>query len=239
MRKTFYLLLLITNFAYSQITIRNENLIEKPYFKPKTFDSLSNIQMQKRFIDYKQFIGYKLFYKPKSTKFSTSQSEKDLITFLSTDKKTTLIKSGKLPFDNLIIYQAFNGGKGISGSAKEQYQTLLKKYEDIDKLETNIYSPEFIYYKTDETDGVIYGDVTTIKKNVESKYFTILGIEGKEKYSKDKTFKKLEDIPEDELDWRAELRFKLKNDNSQDTLYWNIDQARFIDYFPFLSFLFN
>lgn len=234
MKTVLFLLLLISNFVYSQITIRNESLVEKPYYKPKSFDSLSNIKEQKRFIDYKQYLGYKLYLKPKSTKFTPSQTDKKFIDYLTTDKETSLKKPGKIPFNDIIIYKAFNGGKGLSGAAKDQYQRALKQYEDLDKLNTNIYLPEFISVKTDPTDGVIYGYAATKQSEVESKYFTILEIEGRDKYSQDKKFKKLEDLPSDLSTQTAELRIKLKKDQTNDTLYWNVNEARNFGNNPFI-----
>lgn len=234
MKTILFLLLFISNFVYSQITIRNESLVEKPYYKPKSFDSLSNIQQQKRFIDYKQYLGYKVYLKPKSTKFTPSQSDKNFIDYLTTDKETSLKKPGKIPFNDIIIYKAFNGGKGLSGAAKDQYERALKQYEDLDKLNTNIYLPEFTSVKTDPTDGVIYGYAATKPSAVESKYFTILEIEGRDKYSQDKKFKKLEDLPSDLSLQTAELRIKLKKDQTNDTLYWNVNEARNFGDYPFI-----
>lgn len=152
MKPVLFLLLFISNFVYSQITIRDENLVEKPYYKPKSFDSLSNIQLQERFVDYKQYVGYKVFYRPQSKKYQSS--------------------------DNM-------------------------KYLDI----------------LSDADG---------------KYFTILDITARDRYSSNRQYQKLEDIPSDVLKTVAELKIKLKDDKTGDSLYWHVKMAGSIHHYPFL-----
>lgn len=152
MKTVLFLLLLISNFVYSQITIRNESLVEKPYYKPKSFDSLSNIQEQKRFIDYKQYVGHKVFYRPQSKKYKSSSSE--------------------------------------------NYLDVLS-----------------------DSDG---------------KYFTILDITARDRYARDREYKKLEDVPSDVLKNVAELKVQLKDDKTGDSLYWYVNMAASIQHYPFL-----
>ncbi|MBP2617976.1 hypothetical protein [Chryseobacterium jejuense] len=152
MKTVLFLLLFISNFVYSQITIRNESLVEKPYYKPKSFDSISNLQLQERFVDYKQYVGYKVFYKPQSKKYKSSSSE--------------------------------------------NYLDILS-----------------------DSDG---------------KYFTILDITARDRYSKDREYKKLEDMPSDILKNVAELKVQLKDDKTGDSLYWHVNMAISIQNYPFL-----
>lgn len=218
----------INSTLNAQIAIRNQGIVEKSVLKPRTFDSLSNIAMQKRFIDYKQFIGYKLFFLPASKKFKTGSDQK--ISFLSTRNSRQIIKDGKIPFEQVRLYSMYNDKK-LKGIQLEQYEGWKKKYENIDKEVTNIYEPKFYHTKTDPADGKIFGDIGTAPEKVEGKYFTILDILVKSYAGKE--FLKLEDIAKDELDWRVALQVSLKNNETNDTIQWNIDQARSIPSYPF------
>ena len=53
----------------AQITILDEDIQEKIVSKPQVFDSLSNIAYQKDPVQYNQYIGYKLFSLPISSKY--------------------------------------------------------------------------------------------------------------------------------------------------------------------------
>jgi hypothetical protein len=55
--------------TFAQITVRESTIQEKAVVKPKVFDSLSNFRQQKDLISYKQYIGYKLYFAPKSKKY--------------------------------------------------------------------------------------------------------------------------------------------------------------------------
>ena len=155
---TFLGLFTISSNLNAQIMIRDNNIIEKAVLKPKKIDSLSNISVQKRFIDYKQFIGYKLFFLPTSKKFKSDYTEK--INFLSTKNNKQIIKDGKIPFEEVHLYKMYTNIK-LKGAASEQYEGWKKKYENIDKEETNIYEPKFYHTKTDPTDGKISGNIGT------------------------------------------------------------------------------
>jgi hypothetical protein len=72
MNKHFVLtgiLCILGNLANAQITITDEEMQEKIVSKPMPFDSLSNITYQKDVIQYKKFIGYKLYCLPISNKY--------------------------------------------------------------------------------------------------------------------------------------------------------------------------
>lgn len=215
----------------AQITIRETNIVEKAIFKPKQFDSLSNITMQKHPIDYKKYIGYKLFFLPKSKNYKSqfsSDNKERLIDFLFSNDTIQIIKDGKIPFEQITLSRIYGDPNTLKGSALIQYEERKKKYENIDKTQTNIYLPHFYHKRTDETDGTISGEIGTFPDSVYGKYFTIIDIKGKEPYGS-KEFKKLEDIDlEDGKAWQLSLKITLRNESNKDTLYWIVNQARFI-----------
>ena len=70
MKRIAVYFLLCTCFfcANAQITILDEDVQERIVSKPKAFDSLSNLTYQKDPVQYKQYIGYKLYCLPISRK---------------------------------------------------------------------------------------------------------------------------------------------------------------------------
>ncbi|MBS0646967.1 MAG: hypothetical protein JSR97_10325 [Verrucomicrobia bacterium] len=236
MKKLTVLLLLLFHLSAvtnAQITIRNENIIEKPVLRPKSFDSLSNISMQKRFIDYKKFIGYKLFFIPKAKNYKSEFSNSDtIITYLFSNKKSTVFKSGKISFEEVTLNQIrFKDTTKLKGEALKYYRDKRLDYEKIDQEETYIYKPKFYYSKTEKIDGKIYGKIGTDPDSIEGKYFTILDIKMKE--SSGKEFINLEDMSDSDPDWLPRLKIYLKNDATGDSLYYQVQQARLIDIAPF------
>ena len=215
----------------AQITIRENDVVEKAIIKPKQFDSLSNIVMQKHPVEYKKYIGYKLFYLPKSKNYKSqysSDNKERIIDYLFSNDTIQIIKDGKITFENITLAKIYGDPKTLKGAALEQYNERKKKYENIDKASTNIYMPHFYHEKTDQTDGVIYGKIGTLPDSIYGKYFTIIDIKGKEPYGS-KEYKKLEDVDlEDGRDWQLSLKITLRNESNQDILYWIVDQARFI-----------
>ncbi|MDP3913425.1 MAG: hypothetical protein Q8R96_06790 [Bacteroidota bacterium] len=220
----------------AQISIREDEIVEKALLKPNSFDSLTNLAMQDRVIDYKKYIGYKLFFTPKSHKFKPHYGIRDtLINYLFSNKTVQITKEGRIPFDDVMIYKSFGNVRALRGPALQQYKGLLKKYENIDKEETNIYLPHFFYKSTDKTDGNIYGEIGTLPENVEGKYYTIIDIKGKTNFGdKKKEYQKLEDIEiESSGNWQVSLKFLLKNESNTDSLFWEVKQARQINEGPF------
>lgn len=215
----------------AQITIRENDVVERPVFKPKQFDSLTNIVMQKHPTDYKKYIGYKLFFLPKSKKYKTkysSDNNEKIIDFLFSNDTVQIEKEGKIPFEQITLTKVFGEPSELRGRTLEQYNEEKKNYENIDKEKTNIYLPYFYHDRTDKTDGKIYGKIGTSPDSIYGKYFSILNIEGKEPYGS-KEFKKLDDIDlEDGRNWQLSLKITLSNEENQDVLYWIVDQARFI-----------
>lgn len=174
-------LLLLTNLN-AQTTLRDKNTINKINVKPIKFDSLSKISFQKKVIDYKKYIGQKLYFAPTSKKYTTHKTE--IINYLTTTKSIPIVKSGKIPFEKLYFYSEYKDEK-LKLIPFEKYENWKKDYEEIDKAITNIYEPKFYHEKTDATYGKIYGEFGTIPEKVEGKYFTILDIQVKTFYGKD------------------------------------------------------
>jgi hypothetical protein len=242
MKRTFFTSLAVITLGLSQtinaqITIRESNVVERAVLKPQQFDSLTNIVMQKRPIDYKKYIGYKLFFLPKSKKYTpkySSDQKERIIDFLFSNDTIQIIKDGKLPMEKITIYKMeldrWGDVKKLTGQSRERYNTILQKYESLDKGATNIYQPKFYHEKTDNTTGDIHGKFGTIPDSVEGRYFTIIDIKGKEPYGTNKNiYQKLEDIElESGRDWQLGLKIILRNELNKDTLYWIVRQARYI-----------
>jgi len=235
MKKVILFLVVLLNLGLTslnaQITIRETDVVEKAIIKPKQFDSLSNITMQKHPTDYKKYIGYKLFFLPKSKNYKSqfsSDNKERIIDFLYSNDTIQIIKDGKIPFEQITLSQIYGDPKNIKGAALSQYNERKKNYENIDKALTNIYMPHFYHERTDKTDGTISGKIGTLPDSVYGKYFTIIDIKGKEPYGS-KEYKKLEDVDlEDGREWQLSLKITLRNESNQDILYWIVDQARFI-----------
>lgn len=216
------LMLIFCETLYSQITVRESEIVERPVFKPKQFDSLSDFCIQKKVIDYKKYIGYKLYYTPISKKYSPKYSDdknERPINFLFTEDSIQLIKSGKIPFETTIITTMFGDPNKLEGPALKQYLEKKEKYEDVDKVKTNVYLPLFKHTKTDPIDGRILGDINSNPDSIYGKYFTIVDIKGMNKYY-DKTFKKLEDLDFNDDYHLLKLKVILRNETNNDLLYW-------------------
>lgn len=231
---TLFLLLNLSLCLNAQITIRNEAIVEKPVLKPKVFDSLTNLTMQRRFIDYKKYIGYKLFYIPESSKSKPEYPYTDtIINFLFIEKKTQIILDGKMPFEQLRSTKIYYSDPSqITGKVLAKYNEEKAKHDQkIYTLETDFYQPQILKTSIENFRGEVTGVVGTCKKCIEGNYFTILDILAS-KYSYE-NYVKLEDI-ENELDWRVALKIILKDDATGDTLYWKVKMARDIESVPFV-----
>lgn len=220
-------LLLLTNLN-AQTTLRDKNTINKINVKPIKFDSLSKISFQKKVIDYKKYIGQKLYFAPTSKKYTTHKTE--IINYLTTTKSIPIVKSGKIPFEKLYFYSEYKDEK-LKLIPFEKYENWKKDYEEIDKAITNIYEPKFYHQKTDATYGEIFGEFGTLPEKVEGKCFKILDIQVKTFYGKE--FLKLEEAKIEELEDKIALKLALKNEETNDTIYWNIDQVKNIKNYPF------
>jgi hypothetical protein len=220
--------LLLTTHLNAQTTLRDKNTINKSKVQTIELDSLSKISVQKKIIDYKQYIDQKLYFAPTSKKYTTHKTE--IINYLTITKSIPIVKSGKIPFDSLYFYSEYKDEK-LKLIPIEKYENWKKDYENIDKDITNVYEPKFYHEKTDATYGKIYGEFGTLPEKVENKYFTILDIKVKTFYGKE--FLKLEAAKVEELEDKVALKITLKNEETNDTIYWNIDQAQNIKKYPF------
>ena len=220
--------LLLTTHLNAQTTLSDKNTINKIIIKPIEFDSLSKISFQKKVKDYKKYVGQKLYFAPTSKKYTTHKTE--IINYLTTTKSIPIVKSGKIPFEKLYFYSEYKDEK-LKLIPFEKYENWKKDYEEIDKAITNVYEPKFYHEKTDATYGEIFGEFGTLPEKVEGKYFTILDIQVKTFYGKD--FLKLEAAKIEELEDKISLKLALKNEETNDTIYWNIDQVKNIKNYPF------
>lgn len=213
---------------FAQTTLNDKNTINEITIKPIEFDSLSKISFQKKVKDYKKYVGQKLYFAPTSKKHNTNKTE--IINYLTTTKSIPIVKSGKIPFEKLYFYSEYKDEK-LKLIPFEKYENWKKDYKEIDKAITNVYEPKFYHEKTDATYGEIFGEFGTIPEKVEGKYFTILDIKAKTFYGKD--FLKLEEAKIEELEDKISLKLALKNEETNDTIYWNIDQVKNIKNYPF------
>ena len=235
MNTRFIFLLILMNFVVitlnAQITIRENSIVEKPAFRPKQFDSLTNIVMQNHPTDYKKYIGYKLFFLPKSKNYKpkfASEKKDRIIGFLYSNDTIQITKDGKIPFEQIYLSKTYGDPTKLKGERLKQYNERKTKYDNIDKEETNIYQPHFYHERTGKSDGKIIGNIGTLPDSVEGKYFTIIDIKGKEPRGL-KEYKKLDDVDlEDDENWLLGLKILLRNETNKDTLYWIVEQARFI-----------
>lgn len=219
--------LFVSTNLIAQITLRDKNKIDTN-LNSIELESLSKIFFLKKVIDNKKYIGQKLYFAPISRKYNTNKTE--IINYLTTKDSTQITKSGKIPFEKLYFYSEYKDEK-LKLITVEKYENWKKNYEEIDKAITNVYEPKFYHEKTDATYGKIFGEFGTLPEKVEGKYFTILDIEVKTFYGKD--YLKLEEAFIEELEDKIALKVALKNEETKDTIYWNIDQVTEIKKYPF------
>ncbi|MGE8555804.1 MAG: hypothetical protein ACN6OB_17935 [Chryseobacterium jejuense] len=231
MRLLFALLLLISFTCFGQVTIRENNIVEKVVQKPKPYDSLMNLSYQKRLVDFKRFVGQKLYYIPKSKKYQYKKEHPDTLIEDFFAKRTALVDK-KTKFD----------------TNSKEYKKKSKE-PNFDKDSTNIYAPYYLHDKYQ--DGrLTYSSFVTKENAVEGKYFTILDIvsklprsEGFEgKFSKDWKLDHEKYLTSEKSDLKLEdqdresyfLMVKLKNDVTKDTLMWIVRRPYYIESGPFI-----
>lgn len=211
MKIFFFLLLLLISVNLTlnaQITIR-ENNVAKPALTSEPFDSLTNLREQKRLIDYKKFIGHKLFLIPQSKNYKPSFGESNKINYLFSSKPT------------IVTRKANNEGKLIPNPMA---------YRSKEKYETYIYSPQISEAKENF--------ISTIPDSVEGKYFTILDIKARISFLGSDKFedKKLEDMEEKSVP-HSEFSITLRNESNNDILTWVTNKSTFDNFFlvPFFE----
>ncbi|MDR1678497.1 MAG: hypothetical protein LBR81_01840 [Prevotellaceae bacterium] len=195
--------------ANAQITVRENNVVEKAVLRPEPFDSLTNLIRQKRMIDYKKYIGYKLYFLPIAKNYNSEfKQQNNKITLFTNDSKKIPIK--------MIIGQAIRtiGQIGGIGASKMEVKTVINgKSLNNKDIETNVYQPKFSYIKESQYTRAI--EIETEQEKLYGQYFTILDIEGQDKQTN--KFTKLENITDKSSYY---LKIWLQNDSNKDTVYW-------------------
>lgn len=216
-------LFLVTVNTFSQISIREEAVVEKAFVKPQLFDSLTNFSVQDRPIDYKKFIGYQLYFLPQSRKFIIPEHDKNTqleyqryVLNLFVKSGETLLLKEKMPFEQTAMGQVIGDPNKLKGLQKAKYIQLKKEYENqVEYIKTNIYKAQ-CYPSASSVTGSRDAFAATPKDSIEGKYFTIIDVEG---MYLPYDFEKLDDITDNaEL---SQLRVYLKDENN-DTLYWQV-----------------
>lgn len=243
MKKIFLLctLLIYTNMIFAQITILDEDVQERIVSKPRVFDSLSNISLQKDPIQYKQYIGYKLYCLPVSNKYSSSKpiqlkdfkyktpreiilphppyektDEGKLFVYLATTKRED--QTGRIPDADL---------SKLKGECLKQYREKEAAYEKRYITTTDIYKSEVFGAASDlprnDIKNFAKNNIYTPFDSIQNTYFIVLNIEIAENIDAKKgIFSKLEEF-DGRCDELSVLRFTLKNEKNGDELYWVIE----------------
>lgn len=225
--KLNYAIIFVIIFIFNssaQITTRDSN-ITKPKPKLIQYDSLANIGGQYKYADFRQYIGYKLFFRPVSENYKIEPNSiigkydflfSKMPELDTPDKRSTL---------NDVANQAMPGVGGIISGFSKNFK----------KSKTNVYEG----YRTTTSGGedVFY----TKREAVEGKYFTILDIRVKINDDPKAGYQKLEDVVIDmsrkqerggETSSFDELVFTLRNESNQDIVYWKNKPTDF-RYTPF------
>lgn len=199
----------------AQITIMDGSIQEKIVSRPHPFDSLSNITCQTDPMQYKQYIGYKLFCLPLSTKFKCKYS--DCTVYEQNFKQKTLqtMEMPHAPFAQTDVAKMFGDIKKLKGNALAQYKTLEADYENSYKVTTDIYKPMFSKHVPNQHKYY------TPFECIQNTYYTILNIE----ISESQLNPKFCALDEFENTHKSNpnsfyLRFTLKNETSGEELYW-------------------
>lgn len=189
--------------ADAQITILNEDVQEKIVTKPEPFDSLSDITFQYNPIQYKKYIGYKLYCRPISNKRESTYN----ISYLRY-KSPRKFKKKHIPFEQSVQARIYGNISKLKGSARTSYERQKEEYENDYIINTSVYKA---------TEGH-NGDIHTPYDSIQNTYFTILNIEIAKYLDAQKgKFVELEDWNDEQNYY---LRFTLKHEKSGEELYW-------------------
>jgi hypothetical protein len=218
------LLALVSINLCAQITISEENIQENVVVKPQPFDSLSDITLQENAIDYKKFIGYKLFGLPLSNKYVPKNNDDAQIYMVGLH---TLVPYNYVeehtPYDQtaegksmLTLRNPFiTSKKQLKGNMLQLYEAEEKKYEQR-------FTKEITTYKAAYSYGRGY---YTPYENIQNTYFTILDVEINDWNGERKNiFYNIDewDNPNNAGSEACWIRFLLKNETTNDTLYWKV-----------------
>ncbi|MBQ5826534.1 MAG: hypothetical protein IIW46_03560 [Bacteroidaceae bacterium] len=198
-------------FAKAQITILNDDVQEKIVTKPEPFDSLSNIGYQKDPIQYRKYIGYKLYCLPISNKNKQGKSAYNVnsgFSSLSYKVPRKFVRK-HAPFGQTVEARIFGEVSELKGNALASYKRLKENYYNQFITHTSVYKAT-----EDHTGQNIY----TPYDSIQNTYFTILNVEIADFVNAGKgLFLPLEDWGDR---YKYYLRFTLKHDTSGEELYW-------------------
>lgn len=215
MRKVLLIgsLCICANILNAQITVMEDNVQEKVILKPHAFDSLSNLNYQNDYLQYKKYIGYKLYCLPFSNKCSNTPSDY----LLHSDSKFVY----KTNRDYEITRKS-----SVIGLSPIPSNTRAKKGNTIS---TDIYCATY-----NGSDVFYASQIYTPYDSISNTYFTILNIEVAHSMGVIQgQFSSL-----DKFDSRqkvSHLRFTLKNQTSGEEIYWIVkNNSRLNNSFMFL-----
>ena len=167
-------LFLCANVLCAQITILDEDVKEKIVSKPQVLDSLSNITFQKDPIQYKQYIGYKLYSLPVSSKYKCKGSE------CSVRIKEFNLQSPHeyilphTPYEQSSVGMAHNN---MAGYPRDLFQKDKEDYDRSFVIMTDLYNAT--------SNGTVYDKkpnnprhlLYNAYESIQNSYYTILNIE--------------------------------------------------------------
>lgn len=177
----------------AQITIMDEDVQERIVLKPKAFDSLANITYQKDPIQYKKYIGYKLYSLPISNK-NTNVKSKNIIRSPWDSFRCKLPHEFVIPHDRV----------------SPRYEKNFIVSTDIYNATTDV---KVNHWEDIHPENQIY----TPYESIQNTYFTILNIEIADMLGH---FSALEEWDNGKYSSTTKLRFTLKNETTGEELYW-------------------
>lgn len=189
--------------ANAQITILDEDVQEKIVPKPEPFDSLSNIVNQKNPINFKKYIGYKLYCLPISNKYIQSKSSYTSTRYITDDITFLTYKSPRKFVKKHVPFEQTNDARFFKNIGEDIYERMKREYEE------EYIKNTFIYKATEDKAGNIH----TPYDSIQNTYFTILNIELTENGH---DFIALDDWDREDS---YKLRITLKNETSGEELY--------------------
>lgn len=243
--KRFFITLVLFSCAIctnAQITILNEDVQEKIVSKPSAFDSLSNLSYQRDPIQYKKYIGYKLYCLPVSNKYRSSAN--DLMTrfteFRHKEPREIVIPHEpyiKTDYAKMFVYLATTKANDrqtgiipdpdtnkLKGEVLKQYREKEADYESKFTTTTDVYKAKVFGSTMDlpkkDIENYAKRNIFTPYDSIQNTYFTILNIEiAASIEAKKGHFSPLENWSNRYNDITY-LRFTLKNETSGEELYW-------------------
>src|SRR5690606_6000460 len=223
--------------GYTQITIGKIDQIEQEIVdRPKTYDSLKNIEWHKALKDYKQYIGLQVYLPPISNmQIGYTATDKDLFLFSA---KINTVKTG---VESKVGYWGTEANK-----SKE-----VRKQHVYDSLMTYVYKPfQYSFYQSDRNILPRPG-VCSDSSKISDTYYTILDVLYGDNLQNiirvmrkkmDGLVRELENTNKfvhylsphngpsfmNSTDSDYSVLYLVKNDRTNDTLYARIDPTRFV-----------